>query len=128
IGRDFFGPGQVTAFADLGVYRLLYAFRQSGELAAFCEETLATLLEYDAKNGTALVETLEVYFRCDASLHAAAEALFLHRNSLAYRLRRISEITGLVLDNLEDRFRLQLALKGYRLVRGQPLDRARTSS
>src|SRR5207302_7496411 len=47
IGRDFFGPGQVTAFADLGVYRLLYAFRQSGELAAFCEETLATLLEYD---------------------------------------------------------------------------------
>jgi purine catabolism regulator len=116
IGREFFGPGQVTAFGDLGVYRLLYAFRQSAELAAFCEETLAPLVDYDAKNGMSLVETLDVFFRCDASLRAAADALFLHRNSLAYRLRRVAEITGLNLDNLEDRLRLQLALKGRRLV------------
>jgi purine catabolism regulator len=119
IGREFFGPDQVTTFSDLGLYRLLYAFRQSSELAAFCEETLAPLTDYDAKNGTALVETLEAFFRCDASLRTAADALYLHRNSLAYRLRRISEITGLNLDNLEDRFRLQLALKGLRLVRAQ---------
>src|SRR5581483_2510035 len=114
IGREIFGPGQVTAFADLGVYRLLYAFRQSAELAEFCQETLAPLTAYDAKNGTSLVETLEMYFRCDANLGAAAEALYLHRNSLAYRLRRIAELTGLNLDNLEDRFRLQLALKARR--------------
>jgi purine catabolism regulator len=119
IGREFFGPGQVTAFGDLGVYRLLYAFRQSSELAAFCEETLAPLVDYDAKNGSTLVETLDVFFRCDASLRSAADALFLHRNSLAYRLRRVTEITGLNLDNLEDRLRLQLALKGRRLVRAQ---------
>jgi purine catabolism regulator len=118
IGREFFGLGQVTAYGDLGVYRLLYAFRESNELAAFCEETLASLTEYDLKNGASLVDTLEVYFRCDASLRLAAEALYLHRNSLAYRLRRISEITGLNLDSLEDRFRLQLALKSRRLVRG----------
>jgi purine catabolism regulator len=117
IGREIFGPGQVTAFVDLGVYRLLYAFRQSAELAEFCEETLAPLTAYDAKNGTSLVETLETYFRCDANLGAAAEALYLHRNSLAYRLRRISELTGLDLDNLEDRFRLQLALKARRVIR-----------
>jgi purine catabolism regulator len=119
IGREFFGPNQVTAFADLGVYRLLYVFRGSPELAAFCDETLAPLVDYDAKNGTALVETLDAFFRCDASLRAAADALYLHRNSLAYRLRRIAEITGLDLDHLEDRFRLQLALKGYRLVRAR---------
>jgi purine catabolism regulator len=118
IGLAFFGPGQVTAYADLGVYRLLYAFRGSSELVQFCDETLAPLTDYDAKNGTALIETLEAYFRSDASLRDAADTLYLHRNSLAYRLRRISEITGLNLDNLEDRFRLQLALKGFRLVRG----------
>lgn len=119
IGREFFGPGQVTAYGDLGVYRLLYAFRDSEELASFCDDTLVALLEYDDKNGTELLQTLDVFFRCDASLRAAADALFLHRNSMAYRLRRISEISGLDLDNLEDRFRLQLALKGYRLVRGK---------
>lgn len=119
IGREFFGPGQITAYGDLGVYRLLYAFRESHELATFCEETLSVLIDYDDKNGTELLQTLEVFFRCDASLRAAADALFLHRNSMAYRLRRISEITSLDLDNLEDRFRLQLALKGYRLVQGK---------
>ncbi len=117
IGREFFGPGQVTSYGDLGVYRLLYAFRRSKELSEFCRETLAPLIDYDLKNGTALVETLDVYFRCDASLRVAADALYLHRNSLAYRLRRIAELTQLDLDNLEDRFRLQLALKAYRLVR-----------
>lgn len=119
IGREIFGPGQVTAFADLGVYRLLYAFRKNPELAEFCQETLAALVEYDARSGTALVETLEVYFRCDANLGLAAAALYLHRNSLAYRLRRIAELTGFNLDSLEDRFRLQLALKGRRLVQRQ---------
>ena len=119
IGREIFGPGQVTSFSDLGVYRLLYTFRQNQELADFCGETLAPLAEYDAKNGTSLVDTLETYFRCDANLGTAAEALYLHRNSLAYRLRRISELTGFNLDNLEDRFRLQLALKARRLVQRQ---------
>lgn len=121
IGREFFGPGQITAYGDLGVYRLLYAFRDSEELASFCDDTLAALLEYDEKNSTELLQTLDVFFRCDAGLRAAADALFLHRNSMAYRLRRISEISGLDLDNLEDRFRLQLALKGYRLLRGKRL-------
>lgn len=116
IGRAFFGPGHVTAYGELGVYRLLYAFREGDELASFCTETLSALIAYDEKNGTELLSTLEAFFRCDASLRAAADSLYLHRNSMAYRLRRISEITGLDLDNLEDRFRLQLALKGYRLV------------
>jgi len=125
IGREFFGPGQVTAYPDLGVYRLLYAFRSSEELTTFCQETLGSLLEYDDKNGTELVETLDAFFRHDASLRTAAEALFLHRNSLAYRLKRISEISGYDLDSLEDRFRLQMALKGLRLAK-QPLLNGRT--
>lgn len=128
IGRELFGAGQVTGFADLGVYRLLYAFRHADELAEFCRETLAPLSSYDAKNGTSLVETLDVYFRCDASLGGAAEALYLHRNSLAYRLRRIRELTGLNLDSLEDRFRLQLALKAGRLVRRAEPPQALSSS
>ncbi|MBX6770976.1 MAG: helix-turn-helix domain-containing protein [Chloroflexi bacterium] len=120
IGREIFGPGQVTAFADLGVYRLVYAFRDRPELADFVQETIGTLIEYDTRNRTQLVDTLETYFRCNASLAAAAEALHLHRNSLAYRLRRIVDLTGLRLDSVEDRFRLQLALKARRVIHGSP--------
>ena len=116
IGRHLFGPGQVTCFADLGVYRLLFALRDDPELADFCRETLSALAEYDARNGTELVRTLDAFFAHRANLQATAEALFLHRNSLAYRLKRIEEVSGLNLDDFEDRFRLQLALKARQVL------------
>ncbi len=55
-------------------------------------------------------------FANGTNLQATADALYLHRNSLAYRLRRIEEVCGIDLDDIEDRFRLQLALKGRRML------------
>lgn len=120
IGRHLFGAGQATCFADLGTYRLLYALKDNPDLADFCRETLGALIEYDARNGTELVRTLDAYFAHRANLQATADALFLHRNSLAYRLRRVEEVAGVNLDDFEDRFRLQLALKARQvLAQGQ---------
>mgnify|MGYP005849495339 CR=1 FL=1 len=116
IGRHLFGVGQVTCFADLGVYRVLFALKDNPDLADFCHENLSALLEYDAKNGTELLRTADAFFAHRANLQATANALFLHRNSLAYRLRRIEEVSGLDLDDFEDRFRLQLALKARQIL------------
>ncbi|MBI2939576.1 MAG: helix-turn-helix domain-containing protein [Chloroflexi bacterium] len=117
IGRQLFGPGRLVTFQELGAHRLLYALRNQPELAAFHDETLGALLEYDRRNGTEFLRTLEAYFAHGANLKATADALYLHRNSLSYRLRRISEVTGYNLDDLEARFRLQLALKARPLLR-----------
>jgi len=116
IGRHLHGGGHATSFSELGAYRLLFALRDSPELAEFCRESLAPLIEYDSRNGTELVKTLDAYFANGTNLQATADALFLHRNSLAYRLRRIEEVCGVDLDDIEDRFRLQLALKGRRML------------
>ncbi len=116
IGRSLFGPGSALAFSDLGAYRLLFLLHGSPELSSFYREVLGQLVDYDAKNHTELVRTLETYFACQANLQKTAEALYLHRNSLAYRLRRIQELTNLDLDDLEDRFLLQLALKVKRIL------------
>lgn len=116
IGRHLHGPGHVTSFAELGVYRLLFNLKDNPDLADFCRETLSALVEYDAKNGTELVRTLDVFFAHGANLQDASDALFLHRNSLAYRLRRVEEVSGLRLDDFEDRFRLQLALKARQVL------------
>ncbi len=103
-------------FGELNVYRLLFQLEYSPELASFCQETIGTLIEYDHAQGTDLVETLNAYFAHKGNLSATAEALFVHRNTLLYRMERIREISGLDLDNPETRLGIQLALRAHRLL------------
>ncbi|MBI3978512.1 MAG: helix-turn-helix domain-containing protein, partial [Chloroflexi bacterium] len=119
IGIGLYGSGKTVAFDDLGAYRLLYALREHPELLAFFSETLGALQQYDRENDTEMLRTLEVYFACDGVLNRAAEQLYLHRNSLAYRMRRIEEITRLSLDSAEARLHMHLALKIWRLAGSQ---------
>ncbi len=72
--------------------------------------TLAPLLAYDQEQGGDLVHTLAVYFRAGMNLSRAATALFLHRNSLYYRLAHIQALTGLSLDDETHRLWLHLAV------------------
>ena len=106
---------RVAEGGELGLYRLLLPLRGSEALAAFREETLGALAEYDQVNGTDLLRTLETYFAQRGNLSRTAEALFIHRNSLLYRMERIATITGLDLEDPEARLRLQVALKARRI-------------
>jgi PucR family transcriptional regulator, purine catabolism regulatory protein len=103
-------------FGELNVYRLLFQLEYSPELASFCQETIGTLVEYDRSQGTDLIETLTSYFAHKGNLSQTAEALFVHRNTLLYRMERIKEISGLDLDNPETRLSIQLALRAHRLL------------
>lgn len=103
-------------FGELNVYRLLFQLEYSPELGSFCLETIGTLIEYDRAQGTDLIETLNAYFAHKGNLSATAEALFVHRNTLLYRMERIHEISGLDLDNPETRLSIQLALRANRLL------------
>ena len=63
-----------------------------------------------------LVRTLEAYLQSHGSLNAVARALFLHRNTVRQRLRRIAQITGADLDNADSRLALHLAVLGRRAL------------
>lgn len=103
-------------FGELNVYRLLFQLEDSPELGSFCQETIGALIEYDRAQGTDLIETLTAYFAHKGNLSQTAEALFVHRNTLLYRMQRIKEISGLDLDNPETRLSVQLALRAHRLL------------
>lgn len=80
-------------------------------------ERLKPLLDYDLKHGTELVKTLEVYFNnCRNSVNTARD-LFIHRNTLLYRLEQISKILDLDLNNNEQVLIIQLALKALIMVK-----------
>lgn len=69
---------------------------------------LARLLDYDVRTGSDLAQTLKVYVET-GSLAATAERLFLHRNSVLYRLQRIAELTKLDLHQRRTRLVLLVA-------------------
>lgn len=110
LGRRLRGPGHVTSFDQLGVYRLIYAAEGLPELTTFQDEALGSLLAYDQQHGAELIKTLEAFFAANCSPKEAAGILHVHRNTVLYRLERIAEITGQDLNDADIRLRLHLAL------------------
>lgn len=90
--------GMLVNYRDLGADRFLWSIAMLPDTASHTSP-IEKLVEYDRERGTELLSTLETYLSLGASLHRAASELFLHRNSLRKRLDRISELTGLRLDD-----------------------------
>lgn len=65
--------------------------------------------------GTAVLDTLETYFAQGSSIEATARALFVHANTVRYRLKRVVDATGLRPANARDAYVLRLALTVGRL-------------
>lgn len=108
LGRALNGPGQVTAFADLGPYCFVLG-RPTAEIRVFCRTILGPLAE-DAKRDE--LRTLEEFLRAHGSVNGVARALFLHRNTVRQRLKRIGELTGADLEDADQRVQLYLAVLG----------------
>ena len=89
--------------------RLLRELARSRALEPF-RALVEPLIEHDRERRSDLVRTLKVYFDAGANASEAADRLFLHRNSMLYRLARIEKLTGLDLKAPRARLALQLGL------------------
>ena len=109
---------QLEAGAGSGVYRILLRSLVSnpGEVHSFYEDTVAPIVRYDQRYRTELLATLESYLENDCNMNATARAIYAHRHTVAYRLERVKELTGLDPALSEDRERLGLGAKAYRLI------------
>ncbi len=110
IGRRIFGAGHVNAYEDLGVYPLLFEGADAAQLRAFSKRALEPLRAYDEKHQTELLRTLRVYFAAGENVKTASEELNVHRHTVFYRLRQISEISGRKLDSQHDQLTLRMAI------------------
>ncbi len=81
----------------------------SSDLRPF-RDLIEPIETYDRKHRSDLIRTLRVFFAANANASEAADRLYLHRNSLPYRLTRIQELTGLDLKDHRARLALQLGL------------------
>jgi hypothetical protein len=117
---DVLRRGEVPVGEDLssGAYRLLFRVFAShpDEVRSFYDDTVAPLVRYDESYGSELVSTLETFLANNGATGATASALYVHRHTIAYRLERVKELTGLDPALSEDRERLGLGLKAYRIL------------
>ncbi|MER5180017.1 helix-turn-helix domain-containing protein [Streptomyces sp. NPDC002896] len=102
------GLGPVAAWASIGPYRLLTALPPE----AVHDPVVGPLLEPAHRE---LARTAEVFLDCAGQAGRAAAELGIHRQTLYYRLSRVEQLTGLDLDDGEDRLLLHMALKAARL-------------
>jgi PucR C-terminal helix-turn-helix domain/GGDEF-like domain len=101
-----------------GTYRLLFRVLASHpqEVRSFFEDTVAALVRYDEQYSTDMLGTLSAYLDNNCNMAATAQAIHAHRHTVGYRLERVKELTGLDPLRSEDRERLGLGLKAYRII------------
>lgn len=106
---------QVVSFSSLGVYQLLVQMEEYPAVRNFTNQVIGPLVAYDEVHNSSLVKTMDAYFEHHGNISQTAESLFIHRNTLLYRLDRIQELTGHDLNQANMRLALHLALKLWQL-------------
>jgi len=104
-------------YKDVWAYDFILARRENSNLMEFCDKGLFKLMEYDSKNKEEnLLNTLRVYLDCMGKHNLTAEKLFIHRNTLNYRLKKIVEVIDCDLNDPSVRLKLEIGLKIVNLL------------
>ncbi len=100
--------GRIHPFSKIA-FSYALSLIQEPQRGYILHPALQTLRLYDAGNGTALYDTLALFLASERSLTETAAKLYIHRNSLMYRITRIRELTGVSLDDAAQRQHLMLS-------------------
>lgn len=86
--------------------------RISGEIPArlLLHPSVVALLKYDEERDTDYLNTLKVYLSVNLNAQKAAEHLFVHYNTMNFRIRRLQKIADIDFNNAEDLFQIQLSI------------------
>ena len=115
ICRNKKGIGNRVMYENTRVDRVLLNLFQNPEMKEIIMTTVEPLLEYNNQRNLDLIETISTYNHYQGNVSKTAKALFLHRQSLLYRLRKIEELTGLSLVDPDDLFLLDLSIKTWKM-------------
>ncbi|MGH3257835.1 MAG: PucR family transcriptional regulator [Streptosporangiaceae bacterium] len=105
------GAVSVVTSDEVASHELLLASVPGSVLRSFRDRLLGPLLAYDERHRAELLPTLREFLACSGSWHACAAAMYVHVNTVRYRIRRIEELTGRDLSSLDDQVDFFLALR-----------------
>jgi PucR family transcriptional regulator, proline-responsive transcriptional activator len=111
IGKLLNQDRHVFLYDDLYIYDLLTIINGHANLKDFCHPGIEKILKFDEEHGTDYYKTLFEYLMSGANMAQLAKKLYIHRNTLYHRIQKISELTGMKLDNGDDYLKLLLSFK-----------------
>lgn len=117
LGAMLFGDEAVTAFSELGLFRLLCQFPDPSLLTSFIPAPLSKLIESKNAIKNDLIHTLEVFLQHNQNAAKAAQDLFVHYKTVMYRLERIKEITDMDFEDPEEMLETRVGLKILNLLK-----------
>lgn len=111
------GAPEVASYEDLGALKLLLALQSRQALETYCQTVLGPVEGEGRDYGEELLRSADSFIEHNGHWERAAKALYCHRHTLRYRIRRVERLTERDLSCARDRIELWLALRGRELVR-----------
>jgi purine catabolism regulator len=103
-------------YDDLHIYRLIYAAQEQGILSEFINDYLKPVLNYDKLYDANLIDTLNVYLECNGSKKETAQRLYIVRQSLYHRLKKLNELLGEDFMITPKRQAIEFAVSAYKYL------------
>jgi purine catabolism regulator len=107
----------VASYKDLGAFQLLLSLQDDDALMSYCRGVLGPVEQGEGEYGDELLRSLDVFIENNGHWERAASALYCHRHTLRYRIRRVEQLTGRDFTTARDRIEFWLALRGRELAR-----------
>jgi purine catabolism regulator len=108
---------EVASYRDLGAFQLLLSLQDDDALISYCRGVLGPVEQGEGQYGDELLRSLDVFIEHNGHWEKAANALYCHRHTLRYRIRRVEQLTGRDFSQARDRIEFWLALRGRELAR-----------
>ncbi len=100
-----------TCFDECTLYIISDMISKRYDPMDICHPAVILLINYDSENGSSLLNTLKQYIYFSSAPAEAAKALNIHRNTLFYRIGKIKEITGIKLDNGDEKSQIFMSIR-----------------
>lgn len=116
LGKKIYGSGNITSYNDLGLYRFLSDPNLAPELESYVNDYIAPIIKYDKENNSDLLKTLKTFFECGRGIRKCAQTMYVHHNTIRYRLELIEKICNININTPDNLLNLEVALKLLPLV------------
>lgn len=103
--------GQYRMYEEMGIYQLLFSIKDKNMLERIVEEQIGVLMTYDQENDSEFLTTLDIYLQENCNITKTTERLYVHRNTVKYRIKRIQELLKKDIHDVNVQFNLRLAFK-----------------
>lgn len=101
----------IRKYSEIGVYSLIFGIENKKILENYCRQVIGPIIEKSNKNkDISSIEILDMYLNENCNVSIAAEKLYLHRNTLTYRIKKIEQLLNCNLHNFEECLKIKMAL------------------